>query len=78
MREARNRFANLVKEAFAKAGQDPIAFASEFKTAERREAFHALLDGDETPFAHHIDAVLVRPGRRTHAGGLYTGEGVVL
>src|SRR5690606_22120507 len=54
MREARNRFANLVKEAFEKAGREPIAFASEFKTAERREAFHALLAGDETPFAHHI------------------------
>lgn len=54
MREARNRFANLVKEAFAKAGRDPIDFASEFKTAERREGFYALLAGDETPFAHHI------------------------
>lgn len=50
MREARNRFANLVKEAFAKAGREPIDFASEFKTAERREGFYALLAGDETPF----------------------------
>lgn len=54
MREARNRFANLVEDAFVKAGRDPIAFASELKTAERREGFHALLAGDETPFAHHI------------------------
>lgn len=54
MREARNRFANLVKEAFEKAGRDPIDFASELKTAERREGFYALLAGDETPFAHHI------------------------